>query len=40
MDYFKKKIINDPQASLTGNTIEQSDYVRKNNTYLLQEAEE
>ena len=40
IDVFKKKIINDLQASLTGVTIEQSASGSKNGTYLLQESEE
>ena len=41
MEYFKKRknIINELEASLTGDTIEQSDSGMKNNPYLLQEAE-
>ena len=39
-DFFKKKSIDDIQASLSGTTIEQSALGRKKNTDLLQEDEE
>ena len=38
-DFFKEKLINDQQDSLTGTTIEQSDSGRKTDPGLLQEAE-
>ena len=40
-DFLKRKIIiNDLQSNLTGTKIEQSDSGRKEDPYLLQEAEE
>ena len=40
-DFFKRKsVVDDIQASLTGNTIEHSTSERKNKPYLLQEDEE
>ena len=38
--FLRKKFINYLQSSLTGDTIEQSDYGRKDNPDFLQEAEE